>query len=282
MGRPECDGEVRTLKGQLVLFTGKTTIAGQHWLRPDLSRRAQQLGASVLTGSRNRRVTLLVVGELPETVADPILRRTQNLVFVENERTRGNHICIVGDDGLERLFRGESTPCLRTRIVDASTVEVSSPGPREPRLTDLVVGRVGVHESTGLEMDLAGLDRGTQAHQDTLARLIAYLAPTVVHGISAPRVDAAWIQTGTGSLLHIAEVKSLTGAHEEQQIRLGIGQLLDYAHQIRSFGPRWTEVMPVLVLDREPRDARWLGLTAALGILLSWAPDFDGVARNTT
>ena len=75
--------------------------------------------------------------------------------------------------------------------------------------------------------------------------------------------------------MFIAEVKSLTGASEDQQIRLGIGQILDYAHQLqraRTSG----QIRPVLVLEKQPADTKWRSLAEASGILLTWSPHFVG------
>lgn len=80
------------------------------------------------------------------------------------------------------------------------------------------------------------------------------------------------------TLLFTAEVKSLTGARQEQQARLGIGQILDYAYALRERPPADVSVVrPVLVLEREPDDRRWLNVADSLGILLTWAPSFSSL-----
>jgi hypothetical protein len=73
---------------------------------------------------------------------------------------------------------------------------------------------------------------------------------------------------------HIAEVKSLLGARQDQQIRLGLGQLLDYGYRIpKGLG----RVQPVLVLERRPTSNHWAGLCASHEVCLTWAPDFLGL-----
>lgn len=68
--------------------------------RDELLRRVRQRGGRPLAGTRNR-VTLLVLRELSEeVVTDPVNLRSQNAVFVDEERRRGNHICIVDDHGI--------------------------------------------------------------------------------------------------------------------------------------------------------------------------------------
>ncbi|WP_329169811.1 hypothetical protein OG754_00495 [Streptomyces decoyicus] len=112
--------------------------------------------------------------------------------------------------------------------------------------------------------------------KDEIAALIDHLSGQNIelrgHARNAPRFDAGWSRDDD---VFIAEVKSLTGASEDQQIRLGIGQVLDYAHQIqlaRTFG----RVRPVLVLEKQSADPRWTSLAEASGILLTWAPAFAG------
>jgi hypothetical protein len=84
-----------------------------------------------------------------------------------------------------------------------------------------------------------------------------------------PEVDLAWnVRNG----LAIAEVKSLTLENEVTQLRLGLGQLLHYRYLL---GNEPGPALCALVLERAPTDASWLGLTASLGIVLTW-PDHFG------
>lgn len=142
--------------------------------------------------------------------------------------------------------------------------------------------QVSVHDSDGLSLDLSACDRGTAAHEALVAALRAHLASKgiSVRGPSpaAPRFDAGWVTTGDNPAVFVAELKSLTGATESQQIRLGIGQVLDYVHTVggmSELGDR--RVQPVLVLERAPAEGRWQGLASSLGIILSWAPDFPSL-----
>ncbi|MFD5374822.1 hypothetical protein ACFWJE_10450 [Streptomyces griseoincarnatus] len=118
------------------------------------------------------------------------------------------------------------------------------------------------------------LDKATAAHEATVGALLAHLSDRGIegrtHAPGAPAFDAGWHR---GADVFIAEVKSLTGAREEQQIRLGIGQVLDYAHQLRTAHPD-RRLHPVLVLEKRPMDPRWSSLARSAGIRLTWAPDF--------
>ncbi|MGW2996370.1 hypothetical protein ACWDA9_33145 [Streptomyces sp. NPDC001193] len=84
---------------------------------------------------------------------------------------------------------------------------------------------VGQHEPGALSLDLDHLDRGTRAHEATISELIEHLARRQVevrgHARNASRFEAGWARDDE---VFIAEAKNLTGANEDQQIRLGIGQ----------------------------------------------------------
>ncbi len=122
--RLECDGYVSSLLNQRVLCTGKTYIDGEWRKRPDLY--------------------ILVVGDLPGFVTDPVNHRSQNLVYAEDQRLKGSHVCIVDDSGITALLRGDAAPCLRSRAVRPGLIELSLPIPRQPsrpRLRSPTVGR---------------------------------------------------------------------------------------------------------------------------------------------
>jgi len=125
-------------------------------------------------------------------------------------------------------------------------------------------------------IDLDHLEKGSAAHEETVAALIAHLSRQNIevrsHARNAPRFDAGWSR---GNDVFIAEVKSLTGASEDQQIRLGIGQILDYAHQLTTM-KSVVRVQPVLVLEKRPSSDRWQSVAKQSGIRLTWGPDYPG------
>jgi len=283
-GRPECDGYVTSLLDQNVLCTGKTYVEGEWFTRPKLHGAISEEGGRPVEGTRNAGVTLLVVGDLPDGVTDPVNLRTQNLVYAEGQRRKGNHVCIVDDRGISALLHGGEALCLQSRAVATDVIELRlpvGPEPSGPLLVPLAVFDAPRHAATGLDLDLSGLDEGTAAHQETLTLLTAALLPAVAWGLSRPKADAAWRCRSDPAVLVIAEVKSLTGAHQAQQIRLGIGQVLDYMVHLRSGPPAGVETIhPVLILEKEPDDhERWASVAAAGGIALTWAPDFPGLPR---
>lgn len=118
------------------------------------------------------------------------------------------------------------------------------------------------------------VDRYTAAHKSTQNRLadavrrhgLVPLSPAV----GDPQFDVAWMQ---GATAYVAEVKSLTNENEERQLRLGLGQVLSYAHLLD--WPNATRVQPVLAVEGEPNASYWKGLCAKLGVILTWPDKYD-------
>lgn len=79
-----------------------------------------------------------------------------------------------------------------------------------------------------------------------------------------PEYDLGW---EIDCSLFVAEIKSVTIANEERQLRLGIGQILRYRHLLARGG---RQVKGVLMLERAPTDRTWSKLCDELGILLLW------------
>lgn len=112
----DCTGTVHTLRGQRVMFTGKTFYRGEHLQRKDLEKDIHRKGGSPQHATRNRSSTLLILGGLhPDVVTDGKNNRSQTLVFVDAEAARGNHICIVDDAGYELLVKDLPAPCIQHR-----------------------------------------------------------------------------------------------------------------------------------------------------------------------
>ncbi|MET3721145.1 hypothetical protein [Arthrobacter sp. UYEF21] len=110
----DCDGTVNMLRGQRVMFTGKTFYRGEHRQRKDLERDIRLKGGFPQHGTRNQSATLLILGGLhPDVVIDSRNTRSQTLVFVDTQAERGNHICIVDDAGYELLINDRPAPCIQ-------------------------------------------------------------------------------------------------------------------------------------------------------------------------
>ncbi|MFI1718878.1 hypothetical protein [Streptomyces litmocidini] len=273
-----CDGWVHSLRGQRLCFTGKVLIDGEWTVRKRCVEVSQRLGAS-WKPDFSRKVTLFVHGDLAsQAVTDAQRDYSKKLVRAAWERDRGYHVCVVDGDGFADLIGGYPARCRELQRAQGTDDQVLV----LPQVGDGILGgplqrhRPSHHESGALKLDLDHLDRGTEAHESTVAALISHLADQQVevrgHARNAPRFDAGWSR---GDEVFIAEVKSLSDANEDQQIRLGIGQILDYAHQLKLARTHGL-VRPVLVLERQPGDPRWVSLASESGILLTWAPGFRG------
>ena len=86
-----------------------------------------------------------------------------------------------------------------------------------------------------------------------------------------PSFDLAW---GRGDAVFVAEVKSITDENEEEQLRLGLGQVLRYRQVLST---PYRNVIAVLVAERELRDATWKELCRELGVRIVWSGVFDAL-----
>lgn len=89
----------------------------------------------------------------------------------------------------------------------------------------------------------------------------------------APAYDLAWREA---DVFVFAEVKSLIEDNEVGQLRLGLGQVLDYTHQMRAAG---NSTKAILAVGSAPSDDRWADLCAEHDVVLM-CPEFD-ISRPT-
>lgn len=80
-----------------------------------------------------------------------------------------------------------------------------------------------------------------------------------------PAFDLAWQADGQ---LHVAEVKSLTTDNESEQLRRGLGQVLEYRHLLE----RRVAVRPraLLLVERRPERPHWPGVCKDADVDLVW------------
>jgi len=103
---------------------------------------------------------------------------------------------------------------------------------------------------------------GLADHEDAVAeldRLVRAAGHTPLYD-GIPRVDISW-EVPTG--LVIVEVKSVTAANESHQIRLALGQILDYAVELTRAGHT---VLPAIAISEDLRSSRWGRTCAAVGV----------------
>lgn len=131
------------------------------------------------------------------------------------------------------------------------------------------------------ESDPEKQDRGTKAHKNIQNALRDALqkvgldprSPKVESG--DPPFDIAWKH---GNIAFVGEVKSLTADNEDRQIRLAIGQVLDYVYSLQ-----WNvhAVRGVVAIERKPKKIdHWMALCEDHGITLTWPEAYDDLLTS--
>jgi hypothetical protein len=135
---------------------------------------------------------------------------------------------------------------------------------------------VTISERNPWSVDPDKVDRGLRGHATTQNALAFHVRSLGCEPrsprLTEPQFDVAWVRDGT---VFVAEVKSLLPVNEEQQLRLGIGQLLRYRYILAATN---LALRPYLVVERAPTDSSWLALCGSLGVTLTWPAMF----RRTT
>lgn len=139
----------------------------------------------------------------------------------------------------------------------------------------VVSGTTSGVERDPFEVDPEVVERGLRGHAETQNRLAQFLQMVGIEPLSPrpgdPLFDVAWRYDGT---LYVAEVKSITPANEERQLRLGLGQILRYRNQLAPGGP---PVHGVLVPERAPSDPSWIELCDDVGVSITWPGAFQRI-----
>jgi hypothetical protein len=173
-------------------------------------------------------------------------------------------------------------PAIRTTAVRKDVVYVQTPryatsrvaasGPLVPyRPAEAAIPQVPIQPSV---MDPDVLERGLRSHvdlQNRFAEAVQAAGKPRYSPRGEPEFDLAWESDG---VLFVAEVKSLTDANEERQLRMALGQVLRYQHLLQ--GTR-ASISAVIAVEREPSDPRWLDLCRSLGIALVWPGTFEAL-----
>jgi hypothetical protein len=126
--------------------------------------------------------------------------------------------------------------------------------------------------------DPAERDRATAKHRQLENWLIGRveaegLVPLDPDG--SVEYDLAWAERD-GSL-SVCEVKTTSG-HEDRQLRLGVGQILQYtAHLSRDWA---APVTPVVLVEEEPSDPAWPDICRDHGIVLTWPGRWRAAREN--
>jgi hypothetical protein len=164
----------------------------------------------------------------------------------------------------------ELFPALATAARQASS-EAEDDGARATPLLGTAYREARVSplpsERQPFTVDPALVERGLKGHSEMQNALAQVLRQADIEPRSPlsrePNFDIAWETEGT---VFVAEVKSITDDNEEEQLRLGLGQVLRYRHRLRGLGH--DHVVAVLAPERAPRDSSWGDLCHELGVVL--------------
>lgn len=133
---------------------------------------------------------------------------------------------------------------------------------------------VSLSQPASPEVDPSIAERGLRAHRVTQQLLAQYLRSIGIEPQSpvpgGVDFDLGWHHAGC---FFVAEVKSITVDNEERHLRLGLGQVLWYAHNLRRGFP----VTAVLVAERAPANQEWAKLCANMGVILTWPEEFSSL-----
>jgi len=266
---------ITSLRKQYVVVTGY--LWERHTQVQDRIRRA---GGHVLD-EVSANTDLLVRG-----MPNPLYKQAERemgtkLLAAAALGTRGHHVHVIWHDDLHQLLsKGQPARCDRLDAARPPTKARRSLG--EPYVPDDELACRSGHVQ--LQRDLNAIDRGRRGHAATrnaLAEAVrkAGLLPLKPRKPSqdTPDYDLAWYQPD-GRFV-VAEVKSLTSDNEAQQLRLGLGQLLDYRHALVR---RAREVSAVLAVERRPASARWRMICQANGVKLVWPTTMHRLFRPQT
>ena len=169
---------------------------------------------------------------------------------------------------------GEPRDVLVFRLRPVGAASAIPTAPRAASYRRAVPARVRPSELP-FSRDPNALDRALQAHADTQNSLHDFLVANGARPWSPepddPDFDLAWTRSDT---TFVCEVKSLTDANEDRQLRLGLGQVLDYQELLALNRGR---VRAVLAVERRPADPRWVALCERHAVTLVWPETFPAL-----
>jgi len=153
----------------------------------------------------------------------------------------------------------------------------SGPPPTPPPNVGLPYERADENVQTAgpdpFPVDPNVIDRGRRGHavtQNALADSVeAHEWQALKCGSGDPDFDLAWYR---GATAYVAEVKSLTDVNETRQLRLGLGQVLEYRYRLEQRG---VTTRGVLAVEKQPSDPSWVGICARSEVLLVWPATFS-------
>lgn len=235
---------VTSLQGKRLVFTGRLTVDGEWWSRERAIHEARALGAKVSSNHRarvSRSTDILVRGYNSAHSQGDWGDDEEAVARLQRE---GVDVVVIDDEGFGALLDGGWAPILPARSVGQRLPD----GTRNYRPAN--TSATSVSELPKYRDTTAAVRAHNRLQED-----IAEAAREAGHRVvSWSRADAAfdvgWVTDDEE--FHLVEVKSLEGSKDRAQLRLGVGQLLDY----------WQTLQPnylYLAVTRRPADYQhWL------------------------
>jgi hypothetical protein len=168
---------------------------------------------------------------------------------------------MITEGELYQLLRGDGL----TNQQSLAAVSPNEPTPAGVpyRKADMTTSAKG-----NLTVDLDKLDQATKAHQRLCNHLAEAVKDAGLEPLSpfsdGPAFDLAWIRD---DILWLVEAKSISTKSERQQIRLGLGQVLDYQTSFRSFG---FEVQAIVAISEAPSIEHFSIMCQQSDVILCW------------
>ena len=242
--------------------------------RPETAYPLWRMGTGLLPGTDAGEDLVVLIRDPADRFHARWLRADDLYRLPEDIRER----MIKGTAGVEQLGSSEWAEIAEVLEI-GDPVAIEEPVPKETADSAGEAYRqedeaVSTAPPDPFKVDPDVLDRGVSGHRKTQNAFAQHLQDSGLTPLSHrpkldPPFDVAWREDGT---LCVAEVKSSTEANQEKQLRLALGQVLRYAHQLGTGG---TTVVPVIVIEHEPTDGTWADLCESLGVRLAWPGEFD-------
>lgn len=250
---------VESVRGLEVKVSGDFRQTELEMKQTDVERELRSRGAKVVADVR-RTTDLLVRADSPLYKYDQYGDREAELA---RYRTRGSDGAVVEVKGLVAILNGLS---VWARNPQAGPPEAAFIGaPYRPVTASSGIGVVLI------ERDPAAMERALAGHSRTQNLLADFVASRGFAPLSPVELslqfDTAW---ETRSHVWVAEVKSMSEQNETIQLRLGLGQVLEYAWRLGHRHDRPTRA--VLVPESEPHDHSWREVCETVGVVLTWPP----------
>jgi hypothetical protein len=254
---------VRSLHERTVIFTGTLHLDGRGVTRTEASELARRAGAVVSANSRakvSRFTNVLVRGESGTWRHGDYGDDEKRVALYQ---AQGHDVAIIDASGFASLLAGGWAYTIRP---NADTLKLPArTAPYRPAQDEAPPSPV----ATTVDLITA-----TNAHNRFQNELAEYVLAAGLTPLRSTRPDAQFdLGWEDGDSLVIVEVKSLAAGSSVQQLRLGLGQVLDYK-------ARLGKVSAILAVDSDPPEpAHWESLCADHGVTLVWPAVIERVLR---